>query len=324
MTIRGGGNPHTAMATMPLGEWTRRLGALPAEAYDCFMVGTLCGFNRIQAWFARDCSWPMAGSPRIISWQITRSRAACRRARVGQGQAFGGAEEAPSLTLAARDGDSNIGRDGRMLATRVEKKNEATAQTVRYGTLDNESPIQAVCGKAARTVLCGGRSVTSVPTASGASSSCGSVRIDRLDPWLGRPEGGQWLCRRGDLVSQRREEPNTLWRSSFDWNEGEYASSSYPQTSGPFGREACRGAGAAGGDSRDSEDHQHLADRAPVRVGGRGQECRALLQGRRRYHFRARRAGPPRDRPLGSDCTSYRPSHTLRAWARGNSHHSRA
>lgn len=66
MTIRGGGNPYTAMAAMPLGEWTRRLGALPAEAYDCFMVGTLYGFNRIQAWFARDCSWPMAGSPRII------------------------------------------------------------------------------------------------------------------------------------------------------------------------------------------------------------------------------------------------------------------
>src|SRR5678809_537581 len=43
MTIRGGGNPHTAMAAMPLGEWTRRLGALPAEAYDCFMVGTLYG-----------------------------------------------------------------------------------------------------------------------------------------------------------------------------------------------------------------------------------------------------------------------------------------
>src|SRR5664280_18252 len=53
MTIRGGGNPHSAMAAMPLREWTRRLGALPAEAYDCFMVGTLYGFNRIQAWFAR-------------------------------------------------------------------------------------------------------------------------------------------------------------------------------------------------------------------------------------------------------------------------------
>ena len=29
---------------------------------------------------------------------------ACRRARVRQGQAFGGAEEAPSLTATARDG----------------------------------------------------------------------------------------------------------------------------------------------------------------------------------------------------------------------------
>ena len=40
MTIRGGGNPNSAMAAMPLGEWTRRLGALPAEAYDCFIVET--------------------------------------------------------------------------------------------------------------------------------------------------------------------------------------------------------------------------------------------------------------------------------------------
>jgi hypothetical protein len=40
MMIRGGGNPHPAMAAMPLREWTRRLGALPAEAYDCFMVRT--------------------------------------------------------------------------------------------------------------------------------------------------------------------------------------------------------------------------------------------------------------------------------------------
>ena len=31
------------MATMPLGEWTRRLGALLAEAYDCFMVETYTG-----------------------------------------------------------------------------------------------------------------------------------------------------------------------------------------------------------------------------------------------------------------------------------------
>src|SRR5262245_60533556 len=82
MMIRGGGNPYTAMAAMPLGEWTRRLGALLAEAYDCFMVGTLYGFNRIQAWFARDCSWPMAGSPsdhRVVNHPITGSLAPCSR-----------------------------------------------------------------------------------------------------------------------------------------------------------------------------------------------------------------------------------------------------
>jgi hypothetical protein len=76
------------MAAMPLGEWTRRLGALPAEAYGCFMVGTLYAVSRIQTWFARDCSGPMAGSRRMIRWQTTRSRAACRRARVGHVQAF--------------------------------------------------------------------------------------------------------------------------------------------------------------------------------------------------------------------------------------------
>src|SRR5258708_2906565 len=43
----------------------------------------------------------MAGSPRIIARPTPRSPAACRRARVRQGQAFGGAEEAPSLTAAA-------------------------------------------------------------------------------------------------------------------------------------------------------------------------------------------------------------------------------
>src|ERR1019366_5406674 len=54
----------------------------------------------------------MAGSPRIIARPTTRSPAAFRRARVRQGQAFGGAEEAPSLTAAARDGDGNM-RSGR-------------------------------------------------------------------------------------------------------------------------------------------------------------------------------------------------------------------
>src|ERR1700746_1936067 len=47
-------------------------------------------------------------APLGSSRATTPSRAGCRRARVRQGQAFGGAEEAPSLTAAARDGDGNV------------------------------------------------------------------------------------------------------------------------------------------------------------------------------------------------------------------------
>src|SRR5487761_1980942 len=131
MTIRGGGNPHSAMAAMPLGEWTRRLGALPAEAYDCFMVWTPYGFNRIQAWFAR----LIAANGRLPSDHraaTTRSPAACRRARVRQGQAFGGAEEAPSLTAAARDGDRNM-RSGRKNARGAGRTKEWNAKDDQNG-----------------------------------------------------------------------------------------------------------------------------------------------------------------------------------------------
>jgi hypothetical protein len=132
MTIRGGGNPHTAMAAMPLGEWTRRLGALPAEAYDCFMVCTpirvqpntsvVRAINRGQ-WQA-----PLGSS----RGQTTRSPAVCRRAREGQGQAFGGAEEAPSLTLAARDGDGNM-RSGRKNARGAGRTTECTNKARKNG-----------------------------------------------------------------------------------------------------------------------------------------------------------------------------------------------
>jgi hypothetical protein len=105
MTIRGGSNPHSAMAAMPLREWTRRLGALPAEAYDCFMVGT--PIRRVQ---------PNTSVVRAIDrgqWQAPLGSSRGQPpARVRQGQAFGGAEEAPSLTAAARDGDGNM-RSGR-------------------------------------------------------------------------------------------------------------------------------------------------------------------------------------------------------------------
>jgi hypothetical protein len=53
-----------------------------------------------------------------------RSSEACHRARGRQGQAFGGAEEAPSLTAARHDGARNL-RSGRKNGSAgVEQKNE--------------------------------------------------------------------------------------------------------------------------------------------------------------------------------------------------------
>jgi len=40
MTIRGGGDPNTAMASMPLGEWARRLGALPPKRMTASWSGS--------------------------------------------------------------------------------------------------------------------------------------------------------------------------------------------------------------------------------------------------------------------------------------------
>jgi hypothetical protein len=111
MMIRGGGNPHTAMAAMPLGEWTRRFGALPAEAYDCFMVGAHMWVQPNTSVVPRRSLAARGRLPSDHECQTTRSRASCRRARDGQGQAFGGAE-ALSLTVAARDGECNM-RSGR-------------------------------------------------------------------------------------------------------------------------------------------------------------------------------------------------------------------
>src|SRR5262245_61945831 len=130
MMIRGGGNPHTAMAAMRLGEWTRRLGALPAEAYDCFMVGTPYGSNRIQAWFSRAIARGQWQAPLGSS----RGQLECRRARVRQGQAFGGAEEAPSLTAAARDGGGNL-RSGRKNARGAGRTKEWSNKARKNGVM---------------------------------------------------------------------------------------------------------------------------------------------------------------------------------------------
>src|SRR5260370_41692899 len=88
----------------------------------------------------------MAGSPRIIARPTTRSPAPCRRARVRQGQAFGGAEEAPSLTAAARDGDGNM-RSGRENAC-------GAGRTKEFGPLPFRS-TRAGRGKPAEDLLQG-------------------------------------------------------------------------------------------------------------------------------------------------------------------------
>src|SRR6516164_9272906 len=106
MMIRGGGNPHPAMAAMPLREWARRLGALPAEAYHCFMVRTQGSTEYKRG--SRLIRGPMAGSPRILARPTTRSPQPAAVLASVKDEPFGGAEEAPSLTAAARDGDGNM------------------------------------------------------------------------------------------------------------------------------------------------------------------------------------------------------------------------
>jgi hypothetical protein len=56
------------------------------------------------------------------------------------------------------------GRNGKMLAARSNKKSIYKRALKMAMPLDEESPIQAVCGKAAaRTVLCGGRALNARP-----------------------------------------------------------------------------------------------------------------------------------------------------------------
>src|SRR5882672_9290450 len=86
----------------------------------------------------------MAGSPRIIARANRPIATACRRARVRQGQAFGGAEEAPSLTAAARDGDANMrsGRKNARGAGRTKEWNDKGRQKWRDASLTKKAPYK--------------------------------------------------------------------------------------------------------------------------------------------------------------------------------------
>src|SRR5271157_2529169 len=113
----------------------------------------------------------MAGSPRIIARPTARSPAACRRARVRQGRAFGGAEEAPSLTAAARDGDGNMQsrRKNARGAGRTKEWNDKGRQKWRDAPLTKKAPYKPHTSRMreSRTYgsVRGARDETRVPTA---------------------------------------------------------------------------------------------------------------------------------------------------------------
>src|ERR1700686_867673 len=85
----------------------------------------------------------MAGPPRVIARPTTRSPAACRRARVRQGQAFGGAEEAPASTAAARDGDGDM-RSGR-------KNARGAGRTKEWNEKDDQNGVPPPCQRKPHT-----------------------------------------------------------------------------------------------------------------------------------------------------------------------------
>src|SRR4029453_446335 len=148
MTIRGGGNPNLAMAAMPLGEWTRLLGALPAEAYDCFMVETPCGFNRIQAWFARllAANGRLPSDHRAADHPITGSLPPCSRP---SRTSLRRSDEAPPFTATARDGDGNVrsGWKNARGAGRTKEWSNNARQKWRDAPLTKKAPYKPYAGK---------------------------------------------------------------------------------------------------------------------------------------------------------------------------------
>src|SRR5207253_8526147 len=100
--------------------------------------------TRVDRAIAR-CQWQ---APLGSSRPTTRSRAACRRARVRQGQAFGGAEEAPSLTATARDGDGNVrsGWKNARRAGRTKEWSNNARQKWRDAPLTKKAPYKPDAG----------------------------------------------------------------------------------------------------------------------------------------------------------------------------------
>src|SRR5262245_41986736 len=99
---------------------------------------------------------------------------------------------------------------------------------------------------------------------------------------LGRPAWTNRPCRRGDLVSQRGEESNPRWESSFDRSEGEYARRPDVEAPRRTGKGTLRGSGAANGDLRGTARHLELADQYSARARRGRCECCPSLRGTER------------------------------------------
>src|SRR5262252_10880234 len=93
---------------------------------------------------SRDCRGQWQAPLGSSRGPIIRLLAACRRARVRQGQAFGGAEVAPSLTAAARDGDANMrsGRKNACGAGRTKEWNDKGRRKWRDTSLTKKAPYK--------------------------------------------------------------------------------------------------------------------------------------------------------------------------------------
>jgi hypothetical protein len=106
---------------MPLGEWTRRLGALPAEAYDCFMVGVPLDptdYKRVARFIAHIGRLPS-------DHQSNRTRSLQRAAVLGRVKAEpdGGPQGRPSLDTTLRaSASASFGRGEGKPAARSNKR----------------------------------------------------------------------------------------------------------------------------------------------------------------------------------------------------------
>jgi hypothetical protein len=105
---------------MQLEEWTRRLGASPAKRITASWLGPNAGSTEDK--LAAHMTAPNGELPSDHPSSHSAIVGSLPTSRVRQGQAFRGAEEAPSLTAAARDDKAEYGRDGRMLAARSNKR----------------------------------------------------------------------------------------------------------------------------------------------------------------------------------------------------------